>query len=688
MSNDDLTPPVAAARPRSISVFGEELTDDYYWLRERENPEVIAHIEAENRYTAAALQHTEPLRQELYQELVARIKEDDESAPAPRGGYVYYERSVTGHQYRVHCRMPRAGGPEEILLDENLLAAGQSYFRMGVFKLSPDQKLLAYATDTNGGERFNLYVKDLETGEIADGPIPNVTYDVEWAADNRTLFYATPNEAWRTSRLFRHVLDTDPAHDPLIYEESDESFDMHLSKTRSGAFLVLHLKSNTTSEHRVLAADNPSAGFRLARPRRHGVEEALHHHSGWFYIQTNDGALNFKVVRVPVDQPDATPEEFVPHQAEVSIDAIELFAGHMAIHEREAGLEQLRVIDLASGAAHRVPFPEPVYTFQTDGPHFNAEFETSVIRLSYSSPVTPPSTYDYDMAAHTLALRKQTEVPGYSPAHYRCERLFASAPDGARVPLTLVERAGTPHDGSAPLYLYAYGSYGATIDPAFDFKRLPLLDRGVIYVIAHIRGGGELGRSWYEDGKLLRKRNTFTDFIASAEHLIEQGYTRPERLVIKGRSAGGLLMGAVVTMRPDLFRAAIAGVPFVDVINTSLDPSIPLVVSEYEEWGDPRIKEQYEYLRSYSPYDNTAARDYPHILATAGLFDPRVQYWEPAKWVQKLRAMKTGRNRVLLKTEMVGGHAGPSGRYDYLKDIAFEYAFLLDSLGMLEAQNI
>jgi oligopeptidase B len=472
----------------------------------------------------------------------------------------------------------------------------------------------------------------------------------------------------------------------LIFDETDEAFDLSLSKTRSGAFLILRLKSNITSEEWLLPADRPEASFELVAARQHGVEYTTHHSGDFLYIQTNEQAQNFRVLRVPVAQRDALPEEIIPHSTAVSIDTLELFAEYMAILEREHGLEQIRIIELGSGAQHRVVFPEPVYSCNTFGPYANLEYETTTLRLSYSSLVTPQSTIDYNMASRTWTVVKQLEVPGYDPAKYRCERIYATAADGVQVPLSVVSPLDAPRDGSRPLFLYGYGSYGSTIDPEFNSRRIPLLERGFTYVIAHIRGGGEMGRAWWESGKVLTKRNTFTDFIAAAEHLIAQGYTKPDKLVIKGRSAGGLLMGAVTTMRPDLFRAVIAGVPFVDVVNTSLDPSVPLVVAEYEEWGDPRIEEQFHYLRSYSPYDCTAPAHYPHILATAGYFDPRVQYWEPAKWVQKLRAVKTDTNRALLKTEMVGGHAGPSGRYDYLRDIAFEYAFFLDALGMVEEQ--
>ncbi|MDZ4720615.1 MAG: S9 family peptidase [Roseiflexaceae bacterium] len=683
MSNPP-TPPIAAPVPHHTTIFGEALIDDYYWMRERANPDVIAHLEAENRYTMAYLRPTEPLQQLLYTELVGYIRETDSSAPAPHGGFHYTERTEAGKQYKLHYRISQ-NGDEQLLLDQNSLADGQSYFRLGMFKISPNQRLLAYTTDTNGSERFNLFVKDLATGQIVDGPIPNVSYDLEWANDNQTLFYGIPDDSWRTNRLFRHQLGSDACEDALLFEEHDSAFNLQLRKTRSAAFLVIASKSNTTSEEYLLSADQPGAALQLIAARRHGIQYYTQHNGNYLYIQTNEDALNFKIVRIPVEWPSAPAEEVVPHHDQICIDWIELFANHLVLIERESGLEQIRIIDLATHEQHRISFPEPVYSVTTDGPHFNADDTTTRIRFTYSSPVTPPNTVDYDMVNRVWTVVKQQDIPGYDPTRYRCERIFAQAADGVQVPISIVRPINLPFDGSQPLLLYGYGAYGATIDPAFDFKRIPLLERGFTYAIAHIRGGGELGRAWYEDGKLLKKPNTFTDFIACAEHLIALGYTRSDRLVIKGRSAGGLLMGAVVTMRPDLFQAVIAGVPFVDVINTSLDPSIPLVVAEYEEWGDPGIREQYECLRSFSPYENITSTAYPNILATAGLYDPRVQYWEPAKWVAKLRALKTDQNVVLLKTEMVGGHAGPSGRYDYLRDIAFEYAFLLNALGLLEA---
>ena len=676
-------PPVARVIPHTSLVFGQRREDDYYWLRERENPEVVAYLEAENAYTEAVLASTQPLQQRLYAEMLARIVETDRSAPAPYGPYWYDVRTEAGKQYKSYYRQDEAGN-EELLLDENILADGQSYFRMAAFAISPDHSMLAYALDINGSERFDLFIKDIASGQHIDGPIPNVTEEIAWSADGRFVFYARPDAAWRTYQLWRHSLGKPESQDVLVYEEQDQSFWLHIHKTRSDAFLLLHLKSNTTSEYRMLAADQPEGDFSMLLPRRHGIECQVDHSGEWLYILTNEQARNFRILRVPVADPTSLPEELRAHHEDISIDTFELFAEHMAIYEREAGLQHICIHDLRTNTQRRIRFDEPAYALSTYGPFFNQDFNTPSLRFSYSSPITPPHIYDVDMRSGALVLRKSEDVPGYQATHYQLERQFASASDGTQVPLTIAYRKDTALDGTAPLFLYAYGSYGATVDPRFDLRWLPMLDRGFVCVIAHVRGGGEMGRSWYEDGKVLTKRNSFTDFIASAEYLIAQGYTNKESLVIKGRSAGGLLMGAVTTMRPELFKAVIAGVPFVDVVNTSLDPSIPLVVAEYEEWGDPRIPEQYEYLLSYSPYDQTHPAAYPHILATAGFFDPRVQYWEPAKWVAKLRTVNTSTHAILLKTEMVGGHSGPSGRYDYLKDVALEIAFAMHALGMQE----
>jgi oligopeptidase B len=677
----DAEPPLARAVPRVHTIHGESRIDEYFWLRNREDPAVLTHLEAENRYTDRVMRHTEGLQERLYQELRGRIKESDLSVPTREDGWLYYTRTEAGAQYPIFCRrLDRRDAPEEVLLDLNQLAAGHAYFRMGAFEVSPDHRLLAYSADTTGAESFTLFVKDLATGELFPETIEGASPSAAWANDSRTLFYVLLDEVRRPSRLFRHTLGTPPTEDALVHHEPDDAFFLDIHRTRSRRFLVLELASHSTSEARYLSADEPAGELRLIEPRRPGIEYSVTHHGDRFYIVTNDSAANFRLVAAPVASPGRehwTP--VLPYRPEIKLDAAEAFERYLVVWERTEGLRQLRVLELATGEEHLVAFPEPVYTVRPDE---NPEFESTVFRFSYTSLVTPNSVVDYDLAARTWTVRKQTEVlGGYDPSRYRSERLFAAAPDGTRVPISLVYRLPMERDGLRPLLLQGYGSYGYSFDPAFSSTALSLLDRGWVVAIAHIRGGEEMGRAWYEDGKLLRKRNTFTDFIAAAEHLVAEGYTASDRLAINGGSAGGLLMGAVSNMRPDLFRAVVAEVPFVDVVNTMLDASLPLTVIEYDEWGNPGDPTIYEYIRSYSPYDNVASKDYPHILATAGLNDPRVAYWEPAKWTARLRARKTDRNRLLLRTNMGAGHGGASGRYDHLREVAFKYAFLLDVVG-------
>ena len=677
-------PPVARTVPRVHTIHGESRIDEYHWLRDREDPEVLAHLEAENRYTDRAMRHTEGLQELLYQELRGRIKEADLSVPAREDGWLYYTRTEAGAQYPIFCRRrdePEA--PEEVLLDVNALAAGHAYFRMGAFDVSPDHRLLAFSSDTSGAESFTLFLKDLATGRLLAETIERTSPSVAWANDSRTLFYIVLDEVRRPSRLFRHTVGSSPADDVLVHFEPDDAFFLEIHRTRSRRHLVLELASHSTSEARYLSADEPAGELRVVEPRRQGIEYAITHHGDRFYIVTNADAPNFRLVSAPVESPGRDHWTAVlPYRPHIKLDAAEAFARHLVLWEREDGLRRLRVLELATGAEHLVAFPEPVYAVR---PNDNPEFDTSVFRFGYTSLVTPGSVVDYDMAARTWTVRKQTEVlGGYDPSRYGSERLFATAPDGARVPVSLVYRLPLERDGARPLLLQGYGSYGYSFDPGFSSNALSLLDRGWIVAIAHIRGGEEMGRSWYEAGKLLNKRNTFTDFIAAAEHLVEAGYTSPARLAINGGSAGGLLMGTVTNLRPDLFQAVVAEVPFVDVVNTMLDASLPLTVIEYDEWGNPNDPTYYQYIRSYSPYDNIAPKDYPHILVTAGLNDPRVAYWEPAKWTARLRARKTDRNRLLLRINMGAGHGGASGRYDHLREVAFKYAFLLDVVGSAE----
>ncbi|MBA3555695.1 MAG: S9 family peptidase, partial [Gemmatimonadales bacterium] len=602
-------------------------------------------------------------------------------------GWLYYTRTETGGQYPIFCRRrEEAGAAEEILLDQNPLAAGHAYFRLGAFEVSPDHRLLAYSVDTSGAESFTLVVKDLETGELFPESIHNTSPSVAWANDSRTLFYIVLDDARRPCRVFRHTLGTDPGLDSLAHYEPDESFFLDIGRTRSRRYLVLDLCSHSTSEVRFADADEPAGPFRVVEPRRAGIEYTVAHRGDRFFIVTNDGAANFRLVSAPVESPAREHwSEVLPYRPAVKVDSVDAFRDYLAVWERESGLRRVRIMDLASNTEHLVAFPEPVYTVRQ---HENPEFDTALLRFSYTSLVTPNSVVDYDMAARTWTVRKQTEVlGGYDPSLYRTERLLATAPDGVRVPVSLVYRLPVELNGARPLLLNGYGAYGISMDPAFSSTTLSLLDRGFVFAIAHIRGGEDMGRPWYEDGRLLRKRNSFTDFIAAAEHLVAEGYTSPGRLAIGGGSAGGLLMGAVTNLRPDLFAAVLAEVPFVDVVNTMLDATLPLTVIEYDEWGNPNDREYYEYIRSYSPYDNVESKDYPHLLITAGLNDPRVAYWEPAKWTARLRARKTDRNRLLLRTNMGAGHGGASGRYDFLREVAFKYAFLLDVLGVDGARS-
>lgn len=677
-----LVPPLARVERRVHTLHGETRIDDYFWLRDRSDPEVIAYLEAENHYTGAVMKHTEALQECLYEEMRGRIKETDLSVPERIDNYFYYSRTEAGGQYPIFCR--RYGSldaPEEILLDQNPLAANHAYFKIGVSEVSPDHRLLAYSVDTSGAEEFTLYIKNLTTGELLPESIGNTSVGVTWANDSRTLFYTLLDHARRPCRLYRHAVGTSSTTDVLVYFEPDESFFLDINRTRSRRYLLLDIASHSTSEVRFLDADQPEGAFRVVQPREPGIEYSVEHHDQRFFITTNDGAPNFRLVQAPVSSPSkANWSPVLPYRPDIKLDETDAFRSHLVVYERQAGLRQIRVMDLASGEAHLVPFPEPVYTLRA---HENPEFETRLLRFTYTSLVTPSSVVEYDMAERTWTVRKQTEVRGgYDPSLYQSERVFATAPDGEQVPISLVYRAPLPLNGERPLLLNGYGAYGLSYDPSFSSNTLSLLDRGFVVAIAHVRGGEEMGRPWYEGGKLLNKRSTFTDFIATAEHLVAAGYTSSAGLVINGGSAGGLLMGAVTNLRPDLFRVVLADVPFVDVVNTMLDASLPLTVIEYDEWGNPGDRVAYEYIRSYSPYDNIEAKDYPHMLVTAGLNDPRVAYWEPAKWTARLRATKTNGNRLLLRTNMGAGHAGASGRYDLLREIAFKYAFVLDVLGL------
>jgi oligopeptidase B len=677
-----MNPPIAKKIPKDVGVHGDKRVDDYFWMRERDSADVIAYLEEENAYTEAMMARSRSLRAKLFGEIVGRIKETDASVPAKLGDYLYYSRTEEGKQYSIHCRRKDSpGAGEEIILDENELAEGQDYFSIGAFRLSPDHNLLALSIDTSGSESHTLYVKDLATGRLLGEKIPDTYYGVEWANDNRTLFYNKLDPALRPYRLFRHRLGTPTADDALIYQENDDRYFLGLSKTKSRRFITMELASNTTTEVHYLNADRPEDTLRLIHPRQHQMEYRVTHNGEWFYILTNDGAKNFRVVKAPAADPSkANWKNVVRHRKYVKIDRVEAFEKHLVVYERANGLKKIRVIDLSGGGNHYVRFPEPVCTFSTEE---NPEYRTNLLRFSFTSLVTPRSVIDYNMDTRERELRKQYEVlGGFDRDRYHTKRVFAVARDGAKIPISLVYRRDTPRDGSAPLFLFGYGAYGSSVEPEFLSHRLSMLDRGFVCAQAHVRGGGEMGREWYEQGKLLKKTNTFTDYIACAQHLVRRKYTSAGKIAGYGGSAGGLLVGTVANKRPELFQCIVASVPFVDVVTTMLDEAIPLTVTEFEEWGNPEQKNYYEYIRKYSPYDNVERKDYPHMLVTAGLNDPRVQYWEPAKWVAKLRALKTDDNVLLLQTKMDEGHGGASGRYDRLHDIAFEYAFILHCFGI------
>lgn len=655
-------------------------------MREKSDPAVIEYLKRENEYTERMMRHTRELREKLYRELRGRMRESDTSVPYRRGDYNYYRRFEEESQYDIHCRArilhDGSTGPEEVLLDLNVLAHGKPYCDLGAMEISPDQCWMAYTIDTDGYERYSLHLRNLETGTDADLHVENVHGRFQWANDSRTLFYVTLDETLRPYRLHRLRFDELPEADELVYEETDPAYRMLVTKTRSREYIFIRLTSQVTTEVWFLDADQPEAEFQLVEPRREGIEYYLLHRGDRFYILTNDNALDFCMMSCPISAPDRSHWSMVvPERDGVMVEDAEIFANHLVLFERQRGLNAIRILNLASGEDHYISFSEPLFNCWSGR---NPQYDTNLFRCVYTSLVVPETVISYNMDTREHQVMKvEVVVGGYEPSAYTSERRYATAEDGEKVPISLVYRKGLNRDGSNPLVLYGYGAYGVCVEPEFWSGRLSLLDRGFVYAIAHVRGGSELGRGWYQNGKLLSKMNTFTDFIACAEHLVAEGYTSSERLVIEGTSAGGLLIGSVVNMRPDLFRAAIADVPFVDVINTMMDDSIPRTVTEYDEWGNPIEDRQVrEYLASYSPYDNVAPREYPNLLITAGLNDPRVHYWEPAKWAAMLRALKTDDNLLLLRTNFRSGHFGPSGRFDYLREFAFELAFIFDVLGI------
>jgi len=678
-SSSMLQPPVTEKKEKVTEINGDRLVDNYFWLRDKKNPAVIAHLEAENAYAAAMMKPTEALQEKLYTEILSHIKQTDVNVPYRWGSYFYYTRTVEGKQYPIFCRKAKLDAPEQILLDVNEMAKGHKFMSIGAFAPSDDGNLLAYSTDNTGYRQYTLHIKNLTTGELLSERIERVN-NVAWAADNKTIFYVTEDAVTkRNDKLHRHVLGSDKYD--LIYEDKDELFDIAVGRTRDKAIIALGAYSKTSTEFRYIPASNPNAEWKIVMPRQADHEYDVDHRNGVFYIRTNKGAKNFRVVTAPVSDPsEKNWKDFAAHRPAVKIEGIDLFSDHAVLSEWENGLQQIEIVDFKTNKRHRIQFPEPVYSADLAS---NREFNTTVLRYNYQSLTTPNSVFDYDMRTQKATLLKQTEVPGgFDKANYKAERVFATASDGTKIPLSVVYRSNVKKDGSAPMLLYGYGSYGASISPGFSAARLALLDRGVIFVIAHIRGGGELGEPWREAGRMMNKITTFTDFIAAAEHLVNNKYTAKDRLVIQGASAGGLLVGAVSNMRPDLFKAVVSQVPFVDVLNTMLDASLPLTTSEYIEWGNPNEKAAYEYMKKYSPYDNIHKANYPAMLVKVSLNDSQVPYWEGAKLVSKLREHKTEHNPLILKTNMGAGHGGASGRYDAYRETAFDYAFMLWQMGL------
>lgn len=670
-----------------MTIHGHTRVDNYYWLNERENPEVIDYLNAENAYEKEMMKHTEPLQDQLFKEIVGRIKQEDISVPLRHKGYVYYTRYEEGMEYPIYCRKLSISedidetmekSAEEVLLDGYEMSKGYSFFDVGGYSISPDNQLIAYSIDTVSRRQYQIFVKEISTGKMYPEVIQNTTGNMVWANDNKTIFYSMKDESLRSCRIMRHEIGTDPKEDVEVYYEKDETFYAFVGKTKSDRYIVITLDSTMSSEIRFIDADRPKDEFKIFQKRQDDMLYGVGHYGDYFYVTTNaDGAKNFKIMRTPVNATEKENwQEFIPYREDVLIEDFDIFSDFIVIEERKNGLVNMRVLSWDGKTDYYIDFGEPAYTVGTSA---NPEFDTHFLRYSYNSMTTPNSVYQYDMVNRTAKLMKRQEiVGGYEPSEYVTERLYAPAKDGVLVPISLVYKKGLVKNGQNPLVLYGYGSYGNSLDAYFSSARLSLLDRGFVWAIAHIRGGEEMGRQWYEDGKLFKKKNTFYDFISCGEYLINQGFTNSGKMFAMGGSAGGLLVGAVANMAPTLFKGIIAQVPFVDVVTTMLDESIPLTTGEYDEWGNPNEKDYYDYMLSYSPYDNVEAKDYPAMLVTTGLHDSQVQYWEPAKWVAKLRELKTDDNPLLFKINMDYGHGGASGRFEPFKEVALEYAFMLD----------
>jgi len=674
----EVGPPVAPKQPKVIQMNGEEFTDNYFWIREKSNPEVLKYINAENAYADQMLAHSKDLQTKLYNEMLSRIKETDLSVPYRKGEYFYYTRTEKGKQYAIHCRKKGSlDGAEEILLDLNVLAVGKPFMAVDEFAVSDDGNLLAYSTDDTGFRVYSLFVKDLRTGKLLADHAEDVS-SIFWAADNKTLFFTTKDPAKKPYRLYRHVLGAKD-HD-LLYEEKDERFSVYGWRTRSKQYMIFALGSLTSTELRYLAADRPMEEWKTLAERKPEREVDVDHHDDQFFIRVNDTGRNFRLVSAPVNSPEEKNwKEVIPHRPDVMLESANCFADYYVLSERKDALPHIRVVSFKTGESHEVDFPEPVYVAYLSA---NDEWNTNLLRYGYESLITPESIYDYNMDSGQSTLMKRKEVLGnYDPKNYTSERLYATAKDGTKIPISIVYKKGFEKNGKAPLYLHGYGAYGANYDVEFSSNSLSLLDRGFSEAIAHIRGGGEMGKPWHDQGRMMNKMNTFTDFIAAAEFLVDNKYTSKDRLAIEGGSAGGLLMGGVTNMRPDLFRVVVNRVPFVDVINTMGDASIPLTAAEFEEWGNSNKKDEYLYMKQYCPYTNVAAKEYPALLVTTSWNDSQVMYWEPTKYVAKLRSLKTDKNPLIFKINMGGGHGGSSGRYDKLRETALIYAFVLDQAG-------
>lgn len=681
-SGSAIVPPVAKMIHTENHINGGKLVDDYQWMRNKSNPEVAQYLNAENAYADSVMAPTAALQQKLYDEMVSHIKETDVNVPYKYGDYFYYSRWEKGQQYPIFARKKGADAAEQITIDQNELAKGQPFMALGGYEVSDDGNLLAYTTDNTGFRQYTLRVRDLRTGKDSE-VIAEKVGSVTWANDNKTIFYSVEEDKTkRQYRLYEHVMGSEMGKDRLVYEEKDERFSVGAGKSRSGKYIFMQITSHTTAEARMLDADNPKGEWKLIAPREQGVEYYPDHHGDQLLIRTNDKGRTFRLVSAPVSAAGKQNwKEIVPTRADVMLNDLDVFADFYVLVERENGLPQLTVVNFANGDKKRITYPEPVYT---SSPQVNREYKTKMFRYAYQSLVTPASVFDYDVEKHSSTLLKQTEVPGgYDASKYQSERVWATAKDGTKVPVSVVYRKDLKKaDGSNPLYVYAYGSYGIIQQVTFSSTRLSLLDRGVVMAYAHIRGGGDLGKPWHDAGRMMNKMNTFTDFIDCTEYLVAQKYGARDRIAIEGGSAGGLLMGAVTNLRPDLFRVVVSHVPFVDVMNTMLDASLPLTVGEYEEWGNPNEKPAYDYMLKYSPYDNLKKGAYPAVLVKTSFNDSQVMYWEPAKYTAKLRTLKTDKNVLLLKTNMAAGHGGASGRYEHLKEIAFDYSFILTQLGV------